>query len=78
MNAALAYERELVLKLIACGPNIVRIAFGHVKAGSPLIGTLEAYTGLEPEDYRAAGVSALPTPRPRSGHLRVIKGGRRQ
>lgn len=44
----------------------------HAEAGTPLDVVLEAFCGLQPEDYAAVGADTLPIDR-----LNVVNGGRK-
>ncbi len=65
-------RQRLVNHLHRCGPRPLLEALLQVDAGSPLDTVLEAFCGLEPEDYAAAGADVLPI-----NQLTVIDGGRR-
>jgi hypothetical protein len=65
-------RQHLVQRLCKCGPRVVLECLRHVESGAPVDVILEAFAGLQPADYAAAGADVLPIDR-----LTVVKGGRK-
>jgi hypothetical protein len=65
-------RQRLVRRLVQCRERIVLEALVQVDAGAPLDDTLEAFCCLQPADYAAAAVAALPL-----NKLALLNGGAR-